>query len=291
MFGRMFPSLQAQRDAVVAELAPLMSKKKSKGRVFVMIASSNGISLRAVGFAKVDFEPGNYSPKVVEAFNYIAKDMKREKPNGRIAIFQGVPGTGKTYLIRSLVGAVENAMFIVMPASMVGSLDGPEFVDTLYKTYSKSDGPLVLIIEDADSVLAPRAGDNMHSISSLLNLSDGILGVLMDIRIVATTNAQVDELDEAIKRPGRLSRCVVVDALPYATANSVYHRIRSEYAAKKLPEGTSEADTQLAWVATGLPLDLPPAETYTLAEVYQLARPEVSDRGEVPEKASMGFGD
>ena len=284
----------AQRDAIVEKLAPLVSKKKSKGRVFVMVAGSGGIQLRSIGAAKVDFEPTNYNEKVQKAFEYIVTDFKREKPSGRIAIFQGVPGTGKTYLIRSMVGAVENAMFVVMPASLVPNLDGPDFVNTLYNTYNKSDGPLVLIIEDADTVLAPRQGDNMHSISSLLNLSDGILGNLMDIRIVATTNATLNDLDEAVKRPGRLTKCVVVDELDYESANIVYRRLLAEVEADKsiTDDSTEEQDTAAEVAAALLVADkrLPEDRKYTLAEVYQAARPDfVMDLGEIPQGEQLGF--
>ena len=284
-----------QRDAIVEKLVPLVSKKKSKGRVFVMVAGSGGIQLRAIGAAKVDFEPTNYNKKVQDAFEYIVTDFKREKPSGRIAIFQGIPGTGKTYLIRSMVGAVENAMFVVMPASLVPSLDGPDFVNTLYNTYNKSDGPLVLIIEDADTVLAPRGADNMHSISSLLNLSDGILGNLMDIRIVATTNATLDDLDEAVKRPGRLTKCVVVDELDYEAANVVYRRLLVDNELEKLPEDATEEQEAIATTEASLLVAdkrLPEREQYTLAEIYQAARPDfVLDLGEVPQAQSMGFGE
>jgi energy-coupling factor transporter ATP-binding protein EcfA2 len=114
----------------------------------------------------VEFEPDNYSGDTAAKFKYMVEQLKSDTPNGRIMIFRGEPGGGKTYLIRSLVGAVERATFVVVPAAMVGELDGPNLVGTLINTYSNADGPIVLILEDADSVLAPRGADNMHSISS-----------------------------------------------------------------------------------------------------------------------------
>lgn len=259
---------QADRDAIVEALRPLTGKKRSAGKCFVMASSPNGIQMRAVsGSAKVAFEPDNYSEDTAKKFRYMVEQLKSDTPNGRIMIFRGEPGGGKTYLIRSLVGAVERAIFVVVPAAMVGELDGPNLIGTLINTYSNADGPIVLILEDADSVLAPRGADNMHSISSLLNLSDGILGNLMDLRIIATTNALKEELDSAVTRDGRLCVDIEVGALDFEHANRVYKRL------------TGNADAELFQ-----------RRDYQLAEVYKLSRPDTDTSLQLTtKKGSLGF--
>src|SRR5690606_30039505 len=84
---------------------------------------------------------------------------------------------------------------------------------------------IVLLIEDADACLAPRASDNISSISSLLNCADGILGSMLDIKIVATTNQDRLEFDSALVRPGRLSRHITVGELSAEKATEVYSRL------------------------------------------------------------------
>jgi ATP-dependent 26S proteasome regulatory subunit len=68
----------------------------------------------------------------------------------------------------------------------------------------------------------------MSTITSLLNLSDGILGSIIDIKMIISTNADIGEMDQAILRPGRLCKNIHVGALPYEQANRVYHRLMKD---------------------------------------------------------------
>ena len=72
-----------------------------------------------------------------------------------------------------------------------------------------------------------RAGDNYFQLSDLLNLADGIPGELLDIRIIATTNARRLDIDEAVLRPGRLARRVEFNLLGPGHAQRVYDRLTS----------------------------------------------------------------
>ena len=80
-------------------------------------------------------------------------------------------------------------------------------------------------MEDADVCLSERKAENMNSISSILNLSDGIIGSLLDLRIVATTNTPVTEFDKALLRKGRLSAHMKVGALTPEHINRVWLRL------------------------------------------------------------------
>jgi hypothetical protein len=91
----------------------------------------------------------------------------------------------------------------------------------------------------------------MSKISSLLNLSDGLVGATFDIRILATTNARQVEIDPAILRPGRLCRRIevlplepdhataVLGGLPGTTPRSAFRKattLAEVYAAAREPE-------------------------------------------------------
>jgi ATP-dependent 26S proteasome regulatory subunit len=65
----------------------------------------------------------------------------------------------------------------------------------------------------------------MSTISSLLNYTDGIFGAMMDIRIIATTNADTINFDTALTRPGRLCSHVYIDLLKPERASAVYKRL------------------------------------------------------------------
>ncbi len=85
--------------------------------------------------------------------------------------------------------------------------------------------PTVLVIEDADHCLSPRDKDNLNAISALLNLSDGIIGSLLDLRVVATTNVKDEEIDPALFRKGRLSAHVNIKNLSEEQARKVWRNI------------------------------------------------------------------
>jgi ATP-dependent 26S proteasome regulatory subunit len=84
---------------------------------------------------------------------------------------------------------------------------------------------MVLILEDADEVLAPRENGNLSAISGVLNIGDGIVGSTLDIRIVATTNAKETQLDPAVKRPGRLNVFAHVGKLSPEQCSEIYTRL------------------------------------------------------------------
>ncbi len=250
-------------------------KPKKQGYVFAIMRQNNGLSLTRMGYAGSPLEELNYSKPVMEDYRYVVRDLKAPDPSGRIIILDGKPGTGKTYLVRSLLNEVPDAMFVIVPPSLVSSLGGPELLPLLVsnrQSYMKT-GPTILVLEDADSCLAPRAADNMGSISSILNLGDGIFGSLLDIRIIATTNAKCEDMDEAIMRPGRLSKRIEVGNLSYEEANAVFQRLLNNKSELALPTGEGRT-IGFESVKKG--------KLYTLADVYKLAR----DNGWEPKPAA-----
>jgi hypothetical protein len=220
--------------------------KENKKKVYTLINMGTGYSLTAVGIGGIRIKEDNYTTKVFAEYKHVVSDINSKDPSGRVIILDGPPGSGKTYMVRHLIDSCKNAVFVLIPPAMLPELTGPSLVSVLIQ-YRSPERPIVLVLEDADNCLAKRASDNMSTISTLLNLSDGILGNLLDIRILATTNAKIEEIDPAIMRPGRLSQRIEIDALPYDQAQKVYSRENGK----------------------GV---LPLRETYTLAEVYHLAK-------------------
>lgn len=241
------------------------TKTMPRGRVHVLITTQDGPDFKSMGVGGEALVRENYSDEVLRGYDRVVKDLGAVSPAGRVAVFDGKPGTGKTFLIRGLLDEVKDVIMVIVPANLVEQLAQPGMIPALVSLHqNRGDKPMVFIIEDADECLAPRMGDNMSSVSAILNLSDGILGQLLDIRIVATTNAHRQELDEAIMRPGRLSASINVGPLPFDKAEAIFKRLT--------------VDKELAYKKDG----------YTLAEVYSKAR----DSGWEPpkkDKKKMGF--
>jgi len=196
--------------------------------IHVMISTKEGNILHKIGSANQPLIEDNYEDNVVKDYNYVVDQMNSKNPFGRIVILNGSSGTGKSYMVRGLINSIENALFVIMPPSMLVELSGPQLIPVLSNargTEEESPGPIVLIVEDADEILQPRGSDNMSHISSLLNFGDGILGSALDIRIITTTNAKKFDIENALLRPGRLCKQIEVGNLTSSTAEKVYERL------------------------------------------------------------------
>lgn len=220
--------------------------KSKKDLVFSIVKSSFGLDIKNMGNGSSPLVKDNYNPEVISDLNAVIESFKSATPSGRICILNGEPGTGKTHLVRFMLSAIDN-VYLIVPSNLIAALDSPEFLPLLLRVKENHEKPIILIIEDGDSCLAPRKSDNISSITSLLNLSDGILGSIIDIKMVITTNAQIKDMDQAIMRPGRLCKNIDVGALPYGRANARY---------RQLMENTE--------------VSLEYKKFYTLAEIYNV---------------------
>lgn len=237
-------------DKVAKLCAGILTHDNPKeGFVYALVKGAmGGYGLTRVGAAGTPLERGNYDPKVLADYDHVVADLKAESPCGRLTIMAGEPGTGKTYLVRSLLSDIPKAAFVIVPPHMVRELGSPELLPALAGArHDGLSGPMALIIEDADKVLVNREAGDMAAISSLLNLGDGILGSVLDVRIIATTNAGTLEMDVATRRKGRLCRKIDVGAVQADQASTILKRL--------LPETSIRC-----------------AKSVTLADVYGQAR-------------------
>ena len=182
----------------------------------------------------------------------------REKNHG-LSIFEGRPGTGKTFYLRHLMGELkESHRFYFIPAATMGVLSKPEFIGFwAEQRRNHADRKFVVILEDSDAALMTRGSDNREQVSAILNLSDGMLADFLRLQIICTINCSAADIDPALLRPGRL----------------VCHRVfgRLDY-------------TQAARLAQSLGRKLPSARDYSLAEVFAGNDPDEINRPRI------GFG-
>lgn len=136
--------------------------------------------------------------------NFVAENQKIQallnSQKRGLMLFHGVPGTGKTTYLKYLLQTQERKV-IFIPTYLVSGLSSPEFVQLLM-THTDS----ILIIEEGEKVLSNRidAGSDANAVSTLLNITDGILGDILNLTIICTFNTHLNNIDPALLRKGRL---------------------------------------------------------------------------------------
>jgi hypothetical protein len=220
--GKLSEFFNALRENMVFARPP------EPGCVHILSSTPTGYSVQRIDKINYPLISDNYNKNVVSAYNHVTSCLKSKDPCGRFVLLHGEPGTGKTFLIRSLISEIEEVTTIIIPGSIVGQLTGPGLLPTLIGE-KENKKPIMLVVEDADSIIANRNENKDKSVlSDILNLTDGILGSAIDVRIIATTNANFLNVDNAVKRVGRLCTEIYVGPLTPPEANQVYNRLTGE---------------------------------------------------------------
>ncbi len=170
-----------------------------------------------------------------------------------LSILEGPPGTGKTSYLRHLM-AVLNAShrFYFIPTASLNVLSKPDFIGFWAEQRRHyATRQFVVILEDSDAILSTRDTGNRDEVNALLNLSDGMLADFLRLQIICTINCPADDIDPALRRPGRLHTHRRFPRLTY-------------------PEAAALAET------LGQPLVI--AKDYSLAEVFAGTSPQPTVR-------------
>lgn len=148
---------------------------------------------------EVDMEL-NYGAEFAHKIDCLVAKVNSEKMNG-VSLLHGLPGTGKTSAVRLLTKRFHNRKVIFVPPFLTDAITSPEFLPFLLENPGS-----VLVLEDAEKVLMSRdhnpAGG--QGVSSILNLTDGLLADALNMHIIATFNADRTTIDKALLREGRL---------------------------------------------------------------------------------------
>ena len=140
----------------------------------------------------------NYNDDFLKVDEIISTSLEIKK-SGMI-LLHGNPGTGKTTYIKHLISKFSEKNFIFVQNEFVEELLKPSFVEFLL-----NNKDCILIIEDAEKVIISREKFDGNSIvSTLLQLTDGLLSDFLNVKIICTFNIEIDQVDKALLRKGRL---------------------------------------------------------------------------------------
>ncbi|HEX8903602.1 MAG TPA: AAA family ATPase, partial [Longimicrobiaceae bacterium] len=129
------------------------------------------------------------------------------------ALLVGPPGTGKTLLARAVAGEAGVPFFSISGSEVTGFLVGmgAHRIKTLFRKARKKGG--VIFIDEIDALGGKRGRNRSHNeddrtLNQLLVEMDGF-DPLSHVVVIAATN-RPDDLDEALRRPGRFDRTISV---------------------------------------------------------------------------------
>jgi transitional endoplasmic reticulum ATPase len=134
-----------------------------------------------------------------------------DPPKG--VLLHGPPGTGKTRLARAVANESDANFFHIAGPEIMGSAYG-ESEKRLREVFEKAAeaAPSIVFIDEIDAIAPKRSqvtGEaEKRLVAQLLTLLDGI-EPRQNLVVIAATN-RPEALDEALRRPGRLDREIVV---------------------------------------------------------------------------------
>jgi len=173
----------------------------------------------------------NYTENVRKQLSDLIDFDFNEGESGRICIFHGEPGTGKSYFIRSLGLEWQkynnvNMIYVVDPEKFIGR--SADYLLNVLESDEKSgsagepasDSWNVIVLEDTGEMFQSNAKKAIgQGLSRLLNVADGILGQGMNCIFILTTNEPISSLHPAVTRDGRCLANIEFEKFGEKTAN------------------------------------------------------------------------
>lgn len=151
----------------------------------------------------------NYPPSMRASLDGLVA-LRSAPSGGRMMVFHGPPGTGKTRFVQSLASEWSEWCdfdYIVDPDEM--------FKHALYLNAVLLDGDndpgrwRLIVIEDGDEFIDANAKARVGAgAARLLNVADGLIGQGLRVMVLVTTNVASTAFSEAIVRTGRCGALV-----------------------------------------------------------------------------------
>ena len=207
-------------NEMIAELSKF--KKKSARvdkKISLLVRNPHGIDIESLKIKKPKLTiQDNYNDDFLEIHQTILKRLAKNNDKG-IVLLHGKPGTGKTSYIRYLITILKKQV-IFLPPNMAVAITDPSFLSILIENPNS-----IFVIEDAENIIIDRNQNGASAVSTLLNLSDGLLSDCLNIQIICSFNTDISKVDSALLRKGRLIAKYEFKALEIAKAQQLSDKL------------------------------------------------------------------
>ena len=219
------PIIKGQKieiDVMGTQLHYIITKIDPSGCVKVtpntqLIISEKIVKAESIRTPEVSYEDiGGLGKEIDAVREMIELPIKHPEVFQRLGIgapkgvlLTGPPGTGKTLLAKAIASETDSQFY---------SIAGPEIMSKYYGESEKQlreifeeankNAPSIIFIDEIDSI-APKRGEGKDQtekriVAQLLTLMDGLKS-RGNVVVIAATN-RPDDIDEALRRPGRFDR-------------------------------------------------------------------------------------
>jgi hypothetical protein len=203
-----------------------MDKRQKRGKIELIKTGYNGyetddmeINTRPISLNK------EYNDDIIEFDKKMQKFINGDKSG--LILLHGEKGTGKTTYIRSLINRNIEKNYLYISKNLFSAFESPDLVNLLKRLKNS-----IVIIEDAESLICKTNGKRTASISSLLNLTDGLLSDVFKLKFICTYNEDDGKIDDALLRKGRLHGSYLFKPLGIDKSNKLLRELGSKRVAK-----------------------------------------------------------
>ena len=177
-----------------------ISDKRAKETEFGIAAVGDGGTIYTTyyDFHHIDVNiEDNYNDDI--PFDRMVNILNNED-KASLMLFYGDPGTGKSTLIKYFIEKLQNKHFIFMDGTLLANVQQDRLM-----AYFLENKDSVFIFEDCEKILVSREHNYNPTMSILLNLTDGIISDVLNIKIICTFITSLNNIDKALLRKGRLT--------------------------------------------------------------------------------------
>lgn len=189
-------------DEIISLLKPCFRPMDRKYSYAFGIAT---YTINSIYTSHYDYSPkdisieNNYNDDFQKPYEKICEVIEKKNETGLVLMY-GEPGTGKSSVIKNLISKYPETEFVFVDGSLLANVP-----NNLLVSYFIENVNTVFILEDCEKVLMSREEGYNPVINTLLNVTDGIIGDVLGIKLICTFNTSLSKIDKALLRKGRLS--------------------------------------------------------------------------------------